>query len=379
MSELFYDEATIQIRRSSENPLKMEKVEKQSQVELFGSEHLIEDLAIYGSPLLNAATGLLGILMTLPRQGTPRDIDRFRQKLLDAIGAFRQQGQYLDYHPNVIEKSCFVFCAAFDELILYTSWGEHSQWENKSLLSSVFSQRNGGEVFFVLLEKANLQASKLVDFIELQYVLLMLGFKGRYRNEDESKLHQIKSDAYTLIRRYRTESEFPVPQTPKLIKTELPWHLLSLDKLLVIVLFILMCTYGVSEYWYKNRSQQILQQFGNDYLSDFDHNGKVVDLFYLSSDADIGVKPSKKKDVISTQKDNLPSWDILLAAFNHPEDAKSMEKEVKQSGYEVLSRKTKHGVELYIRTKGDIQKINIFKNELDVRFGLNVMIKRVPK
>ncbi len=49
---------------------------------------------------------------------------------------------------------------------------------------------------FVLLDKASQQPNKLVDFIELQYVLLALGFKGRFRHEDESQLHDITARAY---------------------------------------------------------------------------------------------------------------------------------------------------------------------------------------
>ena len=168
MSELFNDEATIELRHTKEKIPAKKKNAELKDIDLLGAEWLIDNLSVYNSSLLNSATELFAILVTLSRQGEPRDINRFRQRLLDEISVFRQRGAHLEYHPSIIEKSCFVLCAAFDEAILYTQWGESARWENHSLLSKVFSQRNGGEAFFTLLDKASQQPAKLVDFLELQ-------------------------------------------------------------------------------------------------------------------------------------------------------------------------------------------------------------------
>ena len=167
MTSLFNEQETISIRRSESNR-KANNDSPTVSLDLSGTQKSIENLAIYDNPLLNASSELLALLVSLSRQGTPRDIDDFRQQLLDSIADFKRRGLFLDYHPNVIEKSCFVLCTAFDETILYTVWGEQSGWENNSLLSKVFNQRDGGEVFFHLLEQARRQPSKLVDFLELQ-------------------------------------------------------------------------------------------------------------------------------------------------------------------------------------------------------------------
>lgn len=379
MSGLFYDEPTVQLRRSSNNPSLIEQVDKTSQVDVFGDGRLIENIEIYGSPLLNAATELLGILVTLPRQREARDIDCFRQKLLDALSVFRQQGQYLDYHPNIIEKSCFVFCAVFDEIIMYTPWGEHSGWENHSLLSKVFLQRNGGEVFFVLLDKACQQPNKLVDFIELQYVLLMLGFKGRYRHGDENELHQIKSNAYSLIRRCRKDNELLIPKTPTLIERQQPWHILSLGKMLAILMFIIVCASGASEYWYSNRSQQILAQFDSITLSDVAISNAGADLVYLSTDIDIALQTPVVTDVVLPDVVEAKYWDLILATFKNSLDAERLLTSLGKSGYEPLTRESKGTTELYIRSNENVQDINKLKNELNVRFGLNATIKRAYK
>ncbi len=380
MTGLFNEEPTVEIHRRHEQSKVKPQGLKASAVDLSGTERLIDNLAVYSCPLLNAATELFGILVTLPRQGEPRDIERFRQRLLDAIAAFRQRGLYLDYHPSIIDKSCFVLCAAFDEAILYTSWGERARWENHSLLSSVFSQRNGGEAFFTLLDKASQQPSKLVDFLELQYVLLMLGFKGRYRHEGESELHEVQSKAYAVIRHYRSESVLPVPKTPDLIEGTRPWRMLSLPKTLALAILCVGTSYAASEYWYFNRSQPILQQFSSIDMSGVNLKKANNELVYVSTEADIGLAMLDSQ--VSENKDISPiaqQWEVVLAVLTRSSDAVRLAAELQKAGYESFTRETEHGIELYLRAGDNLTLIRKLKNELNVRFGLNATIKRAQK
>lgn len=257
MTRLFNEEPTIVLNRSSTKSAV--DVHLHARVNLTASVKLVSELKIYGTPLLNATTVLLGILTAIPTLGEPQNIGLFRQQLLDELDSFRQRGALLDYHSSIIEKSCFCLCSAFDEAILYTEWGENVRWENNSLLSKVFSQRNGGEAFFTLLEKACEQPGKLVDFIELQYVLLMLGFKGRYRNDDEEKLYQIKSNTYKTIRYFRSEYCLPVVE-PALHSTGKQLRkIISAKKVLLIMLILILGGYAVTEYLYFDISRSIIQ------------------------------------------------------------------------------------------------------------------------
>ncbi len=171
MSGLFNEEPTVVVRRDRQQaqPSASKPAEK-VYLDLNGADKLLENLELHDSPLLNAASELLSVLVTIARQGSPKNIERFRQQILDGISTFRRRGLYLDYHPSVIDKSCFVLCAAFDEAVLYTKWGQEGRWENYSLLSKVFSQRNGGEAFFVLLIKRGNNPVNWWIF-RLQYVL----------------------------------------------------------------------------------------------------------------------------------------------------------------------------------------------------------------
>ncbi|CZF78291.1 hypothetical protein GCE9029_00750 [Grimontia celer] len=380
MSGLFNEEPTIVVRRQ---PAQFQPSAPQQDVmpELGDSAQVIENLAVYGSPLLNAATELLGTLVSLPRQGEPRDLDRFRQQILDGISNFKRRGLYLDYHPSVIERSCFVLCAAFDEIILYTEWGQRARWENHSLLSKVFNQRNGGEVFFALLEKACQQPAKLTDFIELQYLLIMLGFQGRYRHVDPSALHDVKSDVYSILRHYREESRLPVPNTPQLKKYKQPKKPLSISKIVVWTAVLLGSGYFASEYWYHNRSAALLSQFSQLDLSDVNLAETNQDLVYVSTPEDLGLAPlvPDEPEVAETKTSSNVNWEILLAVFSQSSDVIKLSSELSKSGYDTYSIETDNGTELIMDAGTNLSAIKKLKNELNVRYGLNATIRRAQQ
>lgn len=170
------------------------------------------DINFYDNNLLQLAEPILSVLLSVPRQSKPYDLNYFRLQLLDLLKDFKYRAINSDYHPSVIEKSVYSLCAAIDEEIAHTTWGKEGGWVNHSLLSSMFTQRNGGEIFFVLLDKACQQPKLLIDFIELQYVLIMLGFKGKYSETDKNELYEIKSYVFTLIEHYHKDSKSKLPK-----------------------------------------------------------------------------------------------------------------------------------------------------------------------
>jgi len=374
MTSLFNEQETISIRRSESNR-NANNDSPTVSLDLSGTQKSIENLAIYDNPLLNASSELLALLVSLSRQGTPRDIDDFRQQLLDSIADFKRRGLFLDYHPNVIEKSCFVLCTAFDETILYTVWGKQSGWENNSLLSKVFNQRDGGEVFFHLLEQARRQPSKLVDFLELQYVLIMLGFLGKYRHSDRRKINELKSELYSVIRHYREDSALSVPQVDNLPEIKTPWCFLSSSKLLFIGLLMVVVSYFFSEFWYESRSESTLLAFSSLDMDGFIHTNQKDELIYISTDEDLGLVEKATEQPIMKVAAEL-EWEVVLASFTELSDAERLAKDLKSAGYTVKLRDIAGGAELIVPNQTDLAKAKLLKNELNVRFGFNAAVRR---
>ncbi len=374
MNGIFNEEATVVVRRATAAKVEETKLSEELKVDLEGSENLINNLVIYGSPLLNAAADLLGILVSIPRQSEPQNVDRFRQNLLEGVARFRQNGIHLEYHPSVIEKSCFVLCAAFDEAILYTHWGEKVRWENHSLLSKLFSERNGGEVFFQILDKACQQPGKLVDFIELQYVMLVLGFEGRYREHDEGILHEIKSDVYTIVSDYRSESNLPIPRTPKLPEFKVPIQLIGLKKLGIFMLLFVVIGYSASEYLYFDRSRQVI-----DEVHAVEMSGMKISRTAASHDGATTIASSSSAFSLAKDNENLMQnvhWEILLGIFSNYSDASKLVNLLKDAGYKIHTRETDDGIEIVTKSNPDLSEIRKLKNDINIQYGLSATVRK---
>jgi len=199
-------------------------------------------------PLLKLSSELLAIYASLPLYSGHQQVPELRQYLVQHLSRFRQQGVLADYSPKMMDKACYLLAAALDEGILATDWGRRSGWENHSLLSQLFQQRNGGEVFFVLLGQAQQRPDSNPDLLMLSYLLLRLGFQGRYRHSDGHELAELGQALYEQISHLRGQ---PAPAPLQLPRAQAwrPLRTLRFTRYLVLTLTIGALGYGMTWAW----------------------------------------------------------------------------------------------------------------------------------
>ncbi len=362
MNTLFNEEETKVARRiyTNTDEAKLSKPEV-SAVDVYGFDKLLDTFNLYKNPLLNEASELLSILISIPKLKKPKYIEKFRKSLLESLANFRKKGRLLDFHSSIIEKSCFVICAALDEAILSTEWGKSECWENSSLLSLSFKERNGGEVFFVLLEKAMKQPAVLADFIELQYILMMLGFKSKYRYRDEKILQQIKDEVYEVI--YRNSEVNHKLASPSAVETKKqikPTKIIDIRLIIVLVLVSVFIGFSISNYFYNVESQAVIKKI--------DNINKESDLIASGNKAEI-----QFKDKTTNQ------WEVLYGKFSNAQDAKHFVTLLSDDGYESYIRKSGDYVEVVSPASNNLSTLKSLVNELDFKFDVNAVIRRAIK
>lgn len=89
----------------------------------------------------------------------------------------------------------YVMTGFADEVILSSSWNHAREWHDRLLEIEEFKTSVVGEKFFDLLENEGYRDPELA---ELFFTCLALGFRGRYRNQEE-KLSLIKGRAYAAL------------------------------------------------------------------------------------------------------------------------------------------------------------------------------------
>ncbi|WP_310621187.1 type IVB secretion system protein IcmH/DotU [Flexibacterium corallicola] len=158
--------------------------------------------------LINISADLLGVCGTIRRLSPEEELSTTRLELTRTIIDLKYKVVQLDYPPSVAENLCLLFAIVLDEFILLREWGQDSGWENRTLVADLFGFRDGGNRFYEITERALMQPKVLRDFLEIIYVFLKLGYRGKYSHGDEYESER-------LIERLETSLNLVPLQIPK--------------------------------------------------------------------------------------------------------------------------------------------------------------------
>ncbi len=157
------------------------------------------------NPLVRAATPLLLMSAQIRDAMTAVDVASLRRSALDEIHQFEEQARAARVSNEVVLAARYVLCAALDEAVLSTPWGNQSEWAQHPLLVALHREAWGGEKFFDMLERTSKDPGKFIDLMELQYLALAFGFAGKYQVQErgQDKLIEIQQALYRRIRDHR--------------------------------------------------------------------------------------------------------------------------------------------------------------------------------
>lgn len=164
--------------------------------------------------LLSIAMPVIILMLKLKNTSMPTDVEQVYQASINEIHTFEKSLQQIGYAPKITLAACYCLCTAFDEMILNTSWGEQSPWINNTLLSSIHKETWGGERFYIILNNMAEDPINNLDILELIYVLLNLGFEGKYFHQDKEIRNEIRYSLFNLIRNYRESPKINLSPTP---------------------------------------------------------------------------------------------------------------------------------------------------------------------
>lgn len=191
------------------------------------------------NPLAGAASSLLSEIVWLRQPEHNESLDKRQERLLQALKVFEQRARHKGIEQSEIHNAHYLLCTALDEAVLSTPSG--SSWSSKTLLGQLHNQTSGGEQCFQMLKRFMERPAVHLHMLELMYLCVSLGFKGKYALEANSalELEEIREELYRLIRRQRGpvprelsprwQGLRPKPQRPPRI---VPWWLVALFTLI---------------------------------------------------------------------------------------------------------------------------------------------------
>jgi type VI secretion system protein ImpK len=192
------------------------------------------------------------------------DVGGLHQRLVREIKQFDTQAKEMGIRPEIVLAARYCICAALDEAVLNTPWGSESAWPQRTLLSVFHNETAGGEKFFQILQRMLEQPAENLDFIELMYIFLSLGFEGKYRviHRGREMIEQLRDEVFATIRRLRGEYERSLSshwqglgRTRKSLTNYLPiWVVASL------LGAVLLVSYSGFRVWLFNSSSPVVEK-----------------------------------------------------------------------------------------------------------------------
>lgn len=169
-----------------------------------------QDQAAYddNNQLIRAAEPLLTLITQFRHTVEHPNVESLRAQIIEEVKLFERKLGQCNYPMRTIIAARYCLCTAVDEAVLGQTWGTQSVWVQGSLLSIFQKETWGGERFYVILEDALRDIRGNIDFIELIYYLISLGFEGKFYGEDyRAAREEIRNRIFYHIRHARAKPE----------------------------------------------------------------------------------------------------------------------------------------------------------------------------
>jgi type VI secretion system protein ImpK len=132
-----------------------------------------------------------------------QDAEAFRAQMRQALRVAEQEARSRGCSPEDVKQVIFAVVAFLDESVLSSGNPVFANWPRLPLQAELFGNQLAGEIFFQELQKtlSRNDSQESADLLEVYYLCLLLGFKGRYAAGGD--LRSITAAIEEKIRRVR--------------------------------------------------------------------------------------------------------------------------------------------------------------------------------
>jgi len=196
--------------------------------------------------LADLCADLLAFALEMRRSGDPGDADILRAKIDEQFRDMDVRARQADIPQQDVQLARYAIAAFIDETILTSSWPLKDAWADKPLQLAYFNDFSAGEEFYNKVDAA--RGAKNVSVMEVYYLCLALGFRGKYVDLQGMEKKKILMD--TMLREIKaalppeTHGLSPAWQPPDALPTlarNFPaWLVAAACGLFLVGLFVLL-------------------------------------------------------------------------------------------------------------------------------------------
>ncbi len=155
------------------------------------------------NPLVNTYAALLGMAPELERATVPENPDVLRTRLHETLIQSRDSAVSAGVPLSRADQGAWFVAALLDDIALNTPWGGNSGWPRMPLVVSMYGNVDAGERFFDLAEDLIRFPERDPQLMELVFLCLSLGFRGKFRRDGgqgEAAIAQLRGQMVRLLR-----------------------------------------------------------------------------------------------------------------------------------------------------------------------------------
>lgn len=122
------------------------------------------------------------------KAGIVQPSNDLRPKIASMLTDFEKRAERYRFSPKIVQVAKFALASFVDETVLTNNFPLKDEWEKYPLQLEYFGEQLAGDKFFDKLEAMLKQIEVTQDAVEIYYVCMLLGFKGRYAVYEKEKL-----------------------------------------------------------------------------------------------------------------------------------------------------------------------------------------------
>ncbi|MBS1794053.1 MAG: type IVB secretion system protein IcmH/DotU [Acidobacteria bacterium] len=143
-----------------------------------------------------------------------------RPKIASLLEDFERRAERYRFSSKIIQVAKFALASFVDETVLSNNFNLKEEWEKYPLQLEYFGEQLAGDKFFEKLAAMIKQVDVTADAVEIYYVCMLLGFKGRYAVYEKDKLLTImQQTANALVKAGKIR---PVELSPHWLANDQP-------------------------------------------------------------------------------------------------------------------------------------------------------------
>jgi type VI secretion system protein ImpK len=170
------------------------------------------DLVAFAGPIFDLILRL--------KAGIVQPSMELRPKIASLLQDFENRAERYRFSSKITQVAKFALASFVDETVLTNNFHLKEEWERYPLQLEYFGEQLAGNKFFEKLLAMLKQVDVTADAVEIYYVCMLLGFKGRYGVYEKEKLLAImQQTANALVKAGKIR---PVELSPHWLANDQP-------------------------------------------------------------------------------------------------------------------------------------------------------------